>query len=368
RIGIDAKWYFGGPPSGVRVIQNLLRALIEFDKENEYTIFLDQKFSSEKCDELRSDNVTLVYLWAGNNLISNVLVLPFIARSYKLDVLMFQNFVSPLYTGRKIVYIFDVLFKSYPSFFTAKERGYFFPIKYLAWFADGIVTLSKEEKKRLVKYGYAPEDKIESIYLGVDSTFKNLSEHDSFQISEVKKRYCLPDRFLLYVGRLNSRKNIENLIRAIPQLNDKSIPLVIAGKEDWKHSNYRELAEKAGIVDRIFFTGWTAEIDLPIIYALSTVFCFPSFAEGFGLPPLEAMASGVPTVVSNTTSLPEICGNAPMYISPEKPEETANAINQLLSDQALRDAKIAEGLRHVFQFDWHTTARHFHKILIGKRK
>jgi len=362
KIGIDAKWYYSGPPSGVRVIQSLVQALLEYDKVNEYVIFLDRKFRHKNIGKMKRDNVTLVYLWAGNNLLSNLFLLPIRAKSFKLDILIFQNFVSPFYRGKKVAYIFDVLFKSFPEFFTPKERLYFFFIKHLTYYAQAVVTLSNEEKKRLVYYKFSQPDKIYPVHIGINNNFKPLKSHDQLMVKKVKEKYQLPDRFLLYVGRLNARKNIELLIKTIPQINDKYIPLVIAGKEDWKHANYKQLAQKVKCLHRISFTGWTEEDELPIIYSLATIFCFPSFAEGFGLPPLEAMASGIPVISSNSTSLPEICGDAAVYVSPQKPSEMILAINSLLEDGSLYRKKIKDGLSHASLFTWEKSAQEFQII------
>jgi len=359
RIGIDAKWYFGGPPSGVRVIQNLIAAILKHDKVNEYCFFLDIRFRDIEFPHKDNKQVTYIYLWAGNNLLSNLFILPRIAKRQHLDVMMFQNFVSPFYRGKKIVYIFDILFKSFPQFFTKTERIYFFFIKYLARFSDRIVTLSETEKKRMVEFGYAKEERIDAIYIGVDSVFKTLKNHSLSRIEQVKAKYNLPERYLLYVGRVNKRKNIENLLQALPLINDKFIPLVIVGKEDWKQVDYTSFVENGGVRERILFTGWTDDEDLPVIYSLATVFCFPSFAEGFGLPPLEAMASGVPVVTSNVTSLPEICGKAVLYVSPENPSEMANAVNNLLENKSFYQLKASEGIEHAREFTWEQAAKKF---------
>jgi glycosyltransferase involved in cell wall biosynthesis len=158
---------------------------------------------------------------------------------------------------------------------------------------------------------------------------------------------------------VNKRKNIENLLQALPLINDKFIPLVIVGKEDWKQVDYTSFVENGGVRERILFTGWTDDEDLPVIYSLATVFCFPSFAEGFGLPPLEAMASGVPVVTSNVTSLPEICGKAVLYVSPENPSEMANAVNNLLENKSFYQLKVSEGIEHAREFTWEQAAKKF---------
>jgi glycosyltransferase involved in cell wall biosynthesis len=367
RIGIDAKWYFNGPPSGVRVIQNLINSLLDFDHENEYFIFLSVK-SKGMVVPFKRKGVTIVYVWAGNNLLSNVIALPLKANRLHLDVMLCQNFVSPFQKGKTFVYIFDVLFKTYPQFFTKPERLYFFCIKYLAWFADGLITISETEKNRLAEYRYARKENIHAIHIGVDKSFKILEKHTPSEVNEVKLKYKLPENFLLYVGRLNARKNIENLLGALPLVKNKTIPLVIVGKEDWKQFNYDKLLSSNGIKDRIHFTGWTDDVDLPIIYSLATIFCFPSYAEGFGLPPLEAMASGVPVIVSNTTSLPEVCGDAAIYIDPEKPQQTALAIDQLLENDDLAQNKIQAGLNQASTYTWEKTALAIYKVLTNSNR
>lgn len=359
KIGIDAKWYFGGPPSGVRVIQNLVHSLLEYDRENEYYIFMDKHYDSKTLGFKLNERVKIIYLWAGNNLISNIFLLPFKANKLDLDVMLYQNFVSPFHKGKKIAYIFDVLFESFPQFFTKRERIYFFLIKYLASFSNGIITLSESEKKRLVAFGYAPEERVHAIHIGVDNSFKTLNKHGDYRVEQVKRKYNLPENFLLYVGRVNTRKNIENLLRAMALIDNKTIPLVIAGKEDWKQFDYKTLIEESGIKNRVLFTGWTEDDDLPIIYSLAKIFCFPSYAEGFGLPPLEAMASGVPVITSNTTSLPEVCGNACLYFSPNDPTQLASAIDKLLRDKKFAQGKILEGLNHAKLFSWQRCAQGF---------
>lgn len=360
RIGIDAKWYYSGPPSGVRVIQNLVNELCRHNVENEFVIFLDKKFKDYTYPFKNTKNITLKFLWAGNNFLSNIFVLPWIAQRQRLDVMIFQNFVSPFYIGLKAVYIFDVLFKSHPHFFTGKERIYFSAIKPLTkWFANGVITLSETEKNRIASYGFAKKEKIHAVIIGVEGVFKPLEDQNKTEVEIVKEKFRLPTRFLLYVGRLNSRKNIENIIQALPHLADKEITLIVAGKEDWKQSNYHTLAIEARVLNRIFFTGWTENHELPIIYSLATVFCFPSYAEGFGLPPLESMASGVPVVTSNATSLPEVCGDAAIYISPKNHLQTAQAINQLLNDNSLYEKMCKRGIEHSKQFTWEKTAIDF---------
>ncbi len=368
RIGIDAKWYFEGPPSGRRVVKSLVDQLLKMDDQNEYIIFLNRKQKNRPFVG-KKNNVTLCYVWAGNNLLSNLLILPFQETRYKIDVLLYQNFISPLGAGKKIAYIHDVLFLSNPEYYTVFERLYFAPLKFLARRAHAIITVSEEEKKRLLRYGFCEDpDKIIVAYHGVDESFMPLKRYEPDHVDEVKKRFNLPAQYLLYVGRLNLRKNIDNLLHAIPLLQNKKIPLLIVGAENWKKSNHEGIIRKLGIENRIIFTGAIYK-DLGVVYALAKVFCFPSYAESFGLPPLEAMACGVPVVVSNTTSLPEVCGNAGNYVQPDQPEEIALAIDNLLTNDQLYEEKRRLGLEQAKKFTWaHTSQSILECMCAGLKK
>ncbi|HRQ49338.1 MAG TPA: glycosyltransferase family 1 protein, partial [Agriterribacter sp.] len=192
--------------------------------------------------------------------------------------------------------------------------------------------------------------------LGVSPEFKPAEQHDNNRLKQVGEKFGLPRNFILFVGRLNVRKNIENLLRAVPLLSDKSTAIVIVGKEDWKLPNLQSLLLDPQIKRRIIFTGGVTNEELAGIYALARVFCFPSHAEGFGLPPLEAMASGVPAVVSDRTALPEVCGDAAVYINPEKPESIAAAINLLLTNENMYKLKQNAGLKRSMLFSWKKSA------------
>jgi glycosyltransferase involved in cell wall biosynthesis len=231
-------------------------------------------------------------------------------------------------------------------------------MKILARQADRICTISGSEKKRLLTYKYKDTaSDIDVIHHGVDEAFKPLKNYTSSYISAIRTKYNLPAEFLLFVGRLNIRKNIFHLLQAVPMLSNKRIPLVIAGFKDWKMFDMEKVMNELGIGNRIIFTGYVPDEELPCLFAMSTVFCFPSYAEGFGLPALEAMAAGIPVVVSNTTALPEVCAGAGNYVDPDKPEEIAWMIDKLLSDKAFYNEKRIQGLQRAKVFTWELSAK-----------
>jgi glycosyltransferase involved in cell wall biosynthesis len=354
-IGIDAKWFFTGNPSGRTIVRNLLGPLIA--KNPDHTFFVFLKRSDRKCHfPIKAENVKVVYVPSMVNMVTNLLVMPFLAFIYRIDLCVYQYF-SPLFSrGKRITFIYDVIFHEHPEFFTRRELLYFLPMRVMARRAHLLCTDSANERARLIKYGYNRPDRTEVVYLGKSDVFHPLDEFSGGDILRVKQRYGLPERFILYVGRLNERKNIRTMIRAMPLLTDRNISFVLSGSKDWKMSPIAEEIKKSGIENRIIQTGFVDEPDLPVLYSLAKLFCYVSYDEGFGLPVLEAMASGVPVVVANTGSLPEICGEAGNFVSPHDPADVAGMISILLTDERLYSEKRLKGMERAKDFTWDKTA------------
>jgi glycosyltransferase involved in cell wall biosynthesis len=157
---------------------------------------------------------------------------------------------------------------------------------------------------------------------------------------------------------------VDHLLKSIPLLRNKDIKLVIVGASDWKRSNHEAIINELGIAHRIHFTGGIYD-ELPAVYSMAKVFCFPSYAESFGLPPLEAMACGIPVVVSDTTSLPEVCGPAGTYVRPDQPAEIATAIDRLLADDKLYEKKRELSIEQAKKFTWPLAAEKLLTTLEG---
>lgn len=364
RIGIDAKWFFRGPVSTRVVLQNLLPELFSLFPEHEWIVFLDKR-DKEIQFPLISFNIKLQYIWADNNMLSNVFLLSGKLKSLGVDVMVYQTFPSLIHAAPAISFIHDVLFRRFPQFFTWKERLYF---SVMSWLnrnrSDRLIATTEYVSNDLLLYNYTnAESQIDIVPLAVNKAYKPIEYQDPKKLSEVKDRYKLPDQFLLYVGRLNVRKNIENLLKAILLLHDSQIQLVIVGKADWKTPDLKSILSSLEMENRIIMTGTMTDDELILTYSMARIFCFPSFAEGFGLPPLEAMASGVPVIVSETTALPEVCGNAAVYINPHKPEDIAHAIDLLLEDREFYTAQRSKGLQKAEQFTWTLSAKAFMKSI-----
>jgi glycosyltransferase involved in cell wall biosynthesis len=352
RIGFDAKWFHVGPPSGRLVVRRLVEGLITCNETDELFIFMDKEHI-DKPFPRHSERVHIIPVWAGNNLFSNVFVLPWEIRRLRLDVAVFQNFPPFVKGCGRIAFIYDVLFVSFPEFYSFKERLYFSPLRMLARSAEKVCTISENEKRRLLQYGFCSSDGVvDVIPLGVEPRFRPVETYRDAELTQVRERYNLPPSYVLFVGRLNVRKNIRNLLLAMLQLARQQIFLVVVGDDDWKTSDYRALSKTLHLSDRVLFLGSVPDVDLPIIYALARVFCFPSLAEGFGLPALEAMACGVPVVVSDRTALPEVCGEAGNYVNPEKPEAIADTVSRLWEDKRHWQQKREAGLERARTFTW----------------
>lgn len=290
-------------------------------------------------------------------MLSNLFVLPHHNRKHNPDIMIFQTFPAFRQKNRSIAFIHDVLFNNYPQYFTWKEKLYFLPLRWLTPSADRIVVTSTFVAKELIKYNYRKTSgEIDIVPLGISADFKPAEKLDPHLLKQVKEKFNLPDSFILFVGRLNARKNIESLLKAIPLLRNDSIKIVIVGGADGKATHLEKILLTSALQNRVLITGSVNSAELPAIYALAKLFCFPSFAEGFGLPPLEAMAAGVPVIVSHTTSLPEVCGDAPVYINSSSPEDIAHALDHLLEDPILYEQKRKIGFEQARKYNWDKTA------------
>lgn len=362
KIAIDAKWYFEGPPSGRLVIRNIVENIIINNQEDEIYIILKKSDKSRTLPFL-NERVRLIFVWGNNNLISNLLFVPFAISKYKIDVCVFQFFCSIFGNFKKIVYIHDVIFKTHPEYFGLKERIYFLPMKFLARRSDGIITVSKYVQDRIKEYKFiGKEKKSYVVYNGVSTNYKKKEFFSSTELGQIKAKYGLPPKFLLYVGRLNERKNILNLLKSLNYIDDNDIKLVLCGKYDWKMFDVNKKINEMNLNNRVKLIGYVSDDELPLLYSLASVFCYVSFEEGFGLPPLEAMSSGVPVVVSNSSSLPEVCGDAGYYVDPYSPKDIAEKITLALKDKDLRKEKIASGLERVKKFTWQNSFDRIVKI------
>ncbi len=274
-------------------------------------------------------------------------------------------FVAPLSREcKKVVTFHDLSFEHHPEFFSWRKRlwqRFLMDARGEAQRADKIIAVSESTKEDLVNlYGIEPK-KIKVIYSGVGSQFKNL-ESGSWKVA-IRKKYNLPDKFILYFGTIEPRKNLIGLIKAFELLKAKfQIPnsefkLVIAGAKGWLYQDIFRAAKESKYSREIIFTGFVEEADKPYLYNLAELFVYPSFFEGFGFPPLEAMACGLPTIVSYGSSLPEAVGQAALMVDSSNIDEMAWAMEMALTDNDLRKRLIQRGIAQAKKFSWQKCAK-----------
>jgi glycosyltransferase involved in cell wall biosynthesis len=225
--------------------------------------------------------------------------------------------------------------------------------------ASEIITISQSTANDITRVLKIPPEKITVIHSAVDEKFEKPTSAD--EVEKAKKKYNLPKDYLLHIGTLEPRKNlgflIEAFARVISDEKNENLNLVITGKKGWYFEGLFEKVRQLNLEKRVIFTGYIDELDKPAIYKGAKIFTFPSLYEGFGLPPLEAMASGVPIISSNTSSMPEVIGEAGVLISPHDLASWVRAISKLNTDEVARRELIEKNKIQIKKFSWEKTAR-----------
>lgn len=223
--------------------------------------------------------------------------------------------------------------------------------------ADQIIAVSEFSKRDALAYYGLDESKFLVIPEGVSPGFRPVQ--DPVRLAEVRYRYGLPDRFILFVSTIEPRKNLNTLWEAYRTLRaeGRTEGLVVVGKKGWLYEDTMLRLREAGLEQEVTFPGYVAEADLPAVYGLADCFAFPSLFEGFGLTPLEAMASGCPVVCSNSSSLPEVCGDAAILVAPKDVQGLASSLRRVLNEPDLRAELRNKGIRQAARFTWESTAK-----------
>lgn len=398
-IGIDIRVLAKGARTGVEDYAiNLLSHLIPLDKSIEYRLFYNGfRKPNLKYSWLKLPNVEIKKLRIPNRIFD--LCLKFLSWP-KIDKILggVDIFISPHFLitplskkTKRIMIFYDLSFLRFPEFFSFSKRVWhrFMAPKKQAKKSDLIIAISESTKKDLVDFYGINADKIKVIYPGVDGKFFR-KQTDGKKLSETKTKYGIGDKFILYFGTIEPRKNILGLIRAFEYIKKEKnkkildvdwqgfeglvrgrkerafdysrLKLVIAGTRGWLYDEIFEAAKNSEFKDDIIFTGFINEDDKPYLYSLTEVFVYPSFFEGFGLPPLEAMVCGVPTIVSNKSSLSEVAGKSAIMVDPQNVDELVFAIKEVLENRELNDFLKKQGVRQAELFNWDNTAKEVLKL------
>lgn len=354
RIGIDARLY-GPLGKGLgRYTQEITDNVIKLDTQNEYVVFLcKENFLEFKCDGGRVKKVLADVRWYS---LAEQIVMPYLIFKNKIDLMHFPHFNIPLFCPSKfVVTIHDLILTKFPStrattlgplMYKIKNLGYRLIISSAIKRAQKIITVSKFTKNDIVGCFKADPEKIIVTYEGV-AGFDQDAEGENSEISYP---------FLLYVGNAYPHKNLEGLIRVFDKINKKhaDLKLVFVGKEDYF---YKRIKESVRGNDSIVFLGYVPDGKLKELYKKAVAYVFPSLYEGFGLPPLEAMAFGCPVVSSDKTSMPEILGDAALFFNPENGKDFENKLEAVLRNGDLRKELRRKGYAQAKKYSWDDCAK-----------
>lgn len=384
RIGIDIRCLAEGKRTGVEEYTlALLQGLFERDMENEYVLFFNawRKTSLDFGWATKYPNVTLKVFHFPNKLLNLslwYLHFPQLDRFIGGTDIFFLpnlNFASVSKKTRLVVTAHDLSFELFPETFSFKRRVWHFFINFrrLALSADRVISVSQSTKDDLVAQYEVPEKKIIVIRSGIGEQFHPMS-HNNTELLRVKEKYHLPYKFILSLATFEPRKNILALIKGFEALLCLGHPalnkymLVIAGVSGWKCEEIFEAIAHSPYREKIVLPGFIADSDKAALYNLASVFVYPSLYEGFGFPPLEAIACGVPVIVSHSSSLPEIVGDAGILIDPYQPDELMRALWQVLTDQELADTLRKKSEARAKLFSWAKTVEETLNVFYTLRK
>ncbi|MFA5189002.1 MAG: glycosyltransferase family 1 protein [Patescibacteria group bacterium] len=371
-ITIDIRCLMQANYSGVSEYAfNLLDNLFKIDSQNQYQLFYNSHQDiSNNLPDFNYPNVKFFGFKYPNkffNLGLKLLRYPKIDKILPPADIFFMpnlNFIALRAGGKKTITIHDLSFDLFPSFFSLKRQlwhKFINPRKLNAGF-DKIIAVSDNTKNDLMNLYQLPGQKIKVIHSGLDhNLYKPLDKNDP-KFLEIKAKYQLPESFILFLGTLEPRKNLTGIIEAFNLLKNNNsqladLHLLIAGAPGWNYKKIFEIANNSPYTKQIFYLDYISRQDKPYLYNLARAFIFPSFYEGFGFPALEAQACGLPVMAANNSAFPEILGDSAFLVNPDHLEEIAASLNEILSNQELKQDLINKGLENAKRFSWEKCAQ-----------
>ena len=350
KVAVDMQTTQGQKTGFGFYVQNLVKNLEQIDRKHEYL----KLFADDDSDF----NSTRRWWW-------DQVELPRKATQRGADLLHQPAFSAPaLFRGPVVVTVHDLIAVHFHQDIPLGSRLFFgrwMPFSYR--FADHMIVISEHTKQDVMSLLRVPEQQLTVIYEAVDTSFRPI--HDAEAIARVQKKYNTGSRFLLHVGTLNPRKNLEFLVRVFAAVRTKvrtDWKLVITGKKGWYYEGLFETVRQLGLEHAVVFTGYVDDRDKPLLYNAASIFTFPSLYEGAGLPPLEAMSCGIPTISSDTSSLPEMVGKGGILLSPTDMQGWIKALVSLMTDASLRREYGGRGRKQARRFSWERTARETVKV------
>jgi glycosyltransferase involved in cell wall biosynthesis len=378
-FGIDIRTlmdeqYSGVPEHTWNLIKTILQIEEQEGRKNEYKLFYNSARDVQtRIPDFQSKKAQIKSLNYPNKIFNYFLQKTFkhpkIDKFLGVEVFLMPhiNFAALSPACRSVLTVHDISFLRYPEFFSARKNfwHYMINVKKMINGFDKIVSVSENTKQDIIDICGVKKEKVEVIYPGLDKHFyQQLNESSS---EHIKKKYQLKDKFILYIGTLEPRKNIEGLIEAFDifcrRRKRNDCDLVIAGGRGWKSEKIIKKWRNSEYKDRIKFLGYISRQDKPYLYNAASIFAYPSFYEGFGFPPLEAMACGTPVLTSFASSLSEVAGNSAFLVDPYNSDKIAGYLEQLMNDEKLRKELKQRGLETVKKYNWESTAKKYIELM-----
>lgn len=377
RIAIDCRSVFPGMGGIGHCTRSLVRAIAEADGSHDYVLVTTDRGGAGRLVEgtpAAGRNFRELSFPAG--MIDErweQLQLPTVLADNDIDLYHSPCFALPVVetTRARVATVHDVVFRARPELVDAGLRGYLDRwTEHSLDVADAIVTVSEFSKREIVGAYGAPAEKVHVIYNGIGPEFQGREAGDAGK--QLREKHALPERFVLYVGSLEAKKNIDRLLDAFSILvkegraGDRE--LVLAGGRGGQAYDVEAAIDRAGVREHVIVTGYVADEDVPVLMNMADLFVYPSLYEGFGLPPLEAMACGTPTVVSDAACLPEVVGDAALVAPAEDATGLAAVVERALGDKTLRGKLSQLGPKRAADFTWQRAAREtlaLYESLIG---
>ena len=354
-LGVDFHVWDGIFQGSRSHVLGLYRAAIPMAPDINFVFFLDDPDSLRQAHpEFAAPHVKLVRMPHRPGAWRLACQLPWLRWRHGVQLLHMQYRLPPWGAGACACTVHDLLYENHPQYFTpsfvwqSRLTG-----RRAARRAALLFTVSAFSRDELLGLYGIGADKLAMTCNGVDFDRFNPGPAGA---DAVRALGLTPGGYLLTVGRLEPRKNHLTLLQAYARLGDDAPPLVIVGQRDFSYGAVFDEIQRLQLGERVRVLERVGDEVLPALLRHARLFVFPSFAEGFGMPVAEAMASGVPVITSNTTSLPEVAGPGALLVDPTSPEALANAMTRLLSDAGLRDSLVTAGLQHVRRFDWQVSA------------
>jgi glycosyltransferase involved in cell wall biosynthesis len=357
RIGVMLRHYEQHEGGVKHYTKTLLPLLFSLGSQHQYVlIYQNPKLLGTYA---QYSNVEEIVARMPGTLLWDQIAVPWAIRNKNLDIIFNPKFTIPFFTKpKKIFVLHGSEWFAIPKHFKWLDQMYFGKLVPLyCRHADAFIAVAEAVKLDAVRYVHADPEKIFSIHNAIDPARFYFID-DPARLQAVRTKYKLPDKFILWVGQIESRKNVKRLLQAYARIaGDFPHKLVIAGEQRWSTEGELSEVQKLGIGERLQILGWVSHDDLPAIYRLADLFAFPSLYEGFGIPLVEAMACGCPILTANTCAPPEVVDGAALLVDPYDVAAIANGMRVMLQDAALRASMVARGLRRAKDFSWDKCAR-----------